>query len=52
MKGIIRYFWRVMVWIWDNVMRFGHGVRNFWRKNKAGVVCFYLLLWLDITHTL
>ena len=35
MKSFIRRFW-------GNTKRFGRDVRNFWRKNKAGVALFLL----------
>ena len=42
MKSIIRYFWRVMERIWGDVKFFGRYVRDFWRKNKAGIALFFL----------
>lgn len=42
MKNFIRWLWRVLERIGSDISRFGRYVRNFWRKNKAGVALFLL----------
>ena len=44
MKSFIKRFQRVMERFWGNTKRLGRDVRNFWRKNKAGVALFLLTI--------
>ena len=41
MKRFIKHFW-------DNAKHFGRDVKNFWRKNKAGVALFLLTVVVGI----